>query len=396
MPAIQVVVRLAQARLAVLALALVALALGGLRGRAEAVGAEALQQRGHGLGLRQLGDLEVLLVVRRVFPDQTLLLHGEGRPLVLLLLVAPLAVLVVVLVPDPNDRLFSKVHGWLGEKRARLLVSILTHLVTGDKQMEDLETVCHLNVLHFHLVELLLLDRVAVCQVLPLRWSVPVLGGVGRQRAVGDLGVVALIGQIAESFLLNAEGWKQAAVSKRPQTVAKKAERAPNYRCISGLLSIRPGAEGFIPPLLNHLLHHLQLAGVWRGSALETLTDGHAVVSWVSPTKGPDPDPRPPTSTHSAFGCSLVILVLLLGFGLLLELDDRHPVQVAVGPTVVDAVLKQIFFQENKREGELRHSLRLRDAKNCANRNKLLRETAKLSVTETVSNIQGHVTCHFK
>lgn len=168
MPAIQVVVRLAQeARLAILALVLVPLVLGDLRGRAEAVGAEALQKRGHGLGLRQLGDLEVLLVVRRVFPDQALLLHGEGRPLVLLLLVAALAVLVVVLVPDPNDRFFGKVHGWLKKQKIHLFF-YFAQFSSKDNEMEDLKTVAHLNVLHFHLVELLLLDRVAVRQVLSL------------------------------------------------------------------------------------------------------------------------------------------------------------------------------------------------------------------------------------
>ena len=74
-----------------------------------------LQQCGHRLGLGQLGDLEVLLVVRCVFADQPLLLHGEGR--LLLLVPAPLAtfVFVVLVGTATDDGLFRKVHGGLGK-----------------------------------------------------------------------------------------------------------------------------------------------------------------------------------------------------------------------------------------------------------------------------------------
>lgn len=84
------------------------------RRRVEAVGTEALQQRSHSFGFWQLGDLEVLLIVRRVLSDQTLLLHRKGRPLVFL--VTPLAVFPVflfIIVVTLNDGLFCKVHSWL-------------------------------------------------------------------------------------------------------------------------------------------------------------------------------------------------------------------------------------------------------------------------------------------
>lgn len=96
---------------------LVLLVLSSLCRRVEAIGTEALQQRSHSLGLGQLGDLEVLLVVWRVLSDQTLLLRGKGRPLVFL--VTPLAILPVVLlvlIPATDDGLLCKVHSGL-EKR---------------------------------------------------------------------------------------------------------------------------------------------------------------------------------------------------------------------------------------------------------------------------------------
>lgn len=96
---------------------LVLLVLGGLCRRVKAVRTEALQQRGHRLGLGQLGDLEVLLVVWCVLPNKTLLLHGKGRPFVFLF--APLAiftVLLIFLVPTADDGFLRKVHSGL-EKR---------------------------------------------------------------------------------------------------------------------------------------------------------------------------------------------------------------------------------------------------------------------------------------
>ena len=67
----------------------------------------------------------------------------------------------------------------------------------------------HLDVLHLHLVQLLLvLSAVAVDQLLPLRGRrhvMSVLVGRGRQRAVGHLRVVALVGEVAETFVLQTQ-----------------------------------------------------------------------------------------------------------------------------------------------------------------------------------------------
>lgn len=64
----------------------------------------------------------------------------------------------------------------------------------------------HLTVLHLHLIQLILLMRgVTVHKFLPLQGEshlLPVLMGGGWQRAVRDLGVVALIGEVAEPLLL--------------------------------------------------------------------------------------------------------------------------------------------------------------------------------------------------
>jgi hypothetical protein len=49
--------------------------------------------------------------------------------------------------------------------------------------------------------------------------------------------------------------------------------------------------------------------------------------------------------SYPALRGRLVILRLLLG-GLLLELDDRHAVQVAVCPAVVHTVLEQVLCRE--------------------------------------------------
>lgn len=64
----------------------------------------------------------------------------------------------------------------------------------------------HLDVLHLHLIQLLLLLRgVTIHQVVLLPWDGRILFflvGRGRQRAVGDLGVVALVGEVTEAFVL--------------------------------------------------------------------------------------------------------------------------------------------------------------------------------------------------
>lgn len=79
---------------------------------------ESLQKGGHGLGLRQLGNLEVLLVVRCVFSDQALLLHRKGRPLILFITpITIFPILLFILISSSNYWLFCKVHSWL-EKRA--------------------------------------------------------------------------------------------------------------------------------------------------------------------------------------------------------------------------------------------------------------------------------------
>lgn len=131
------------------------------------------------------------------------------------------------------------------------------------------------------------------------------------------------------------------------------------YLCISALFTIGPGGEGLVPSFLNHLLHHLQLTGVWRGSPLKTLRHNRDVSGALWSVHFFFLQTRNMTTAHSAFRCSLVIL-LLLSFGLLLELDDRHPVQVAVGPTVVYAVLKQIFFKREKKRSRLIFGQRIR------------------------------------
>lgn len=106
----------------------------------------------------------------------------------------------------------------------------------------------------------------------------------------------------------------------------------------------------FIPPLLDHLLHHLQLTGVWCGSALKALKQRKTFSTTINEQKvytysidaaGTQSNTIVATA-HSAFCCGLVIL--LLCFGLLLELNDRHSVQVAVGPAIVHAVLQQVLF----------------------------------------------------
>lgn len=68
----------------------------------------------------------------------------------------------------------------------------------------------HLNVLHLHLIHLLLLLwGVTIHKFLPLQVEshiLPVLMGGGWQCAVRDLGVVALIGEVTESLLLKPAG----------------------------------------------------------------------------------------------------------------------------------------------------------------------------------------------
>lgn len=84
--------------------------------RVQAVRTEALQQRSHCLGLGQLGDFEVLLVVWRVLSDQTLLLCGESRPLLLVTPLTIFPILVFVFLQTTDDGLLCKVHRGL-EKR---------------------------------------------------------------------------------------------------------------------------------------------------------------------------------------------------------------------------------------------------------------------------------------
>lgn len=53
------------------------------------------------------------------------------------------------------------------------------------------------------------------------------------------------------------------------------------YLWIMGLfISIRLGCVSFISPLLNHLLHHLQLTRVWCGSALKALKQNETVIRY--------------------------------------------------------------------------------------------------------------------
>jgi len=60
----------------------------------------------------------------------------------------------------------------------------------------------HLNVFHLHLIQLFFLLRVvAVYKALPLRGRGHI-SSVLVGSAVGHLGVVALIGEVAEPFLL--------------------------------------------------------------------------------------------------------------------------------------------------------------------------------------------------
>ena len=47
------------------------------------------------------------------------------------------------------------------------------------------------------------------------------------------------------------------------------------------------------------------------------------------------------------------LIILLLGLRLLLELDDRHSVQVAVCPAVVHTVLKQVLCTGRQTQGTL-------------------------------------------
>lgn len=111
----EMVLRAAEALIFVLIL----LILSSLSRRVEHVRTETLQQSSYGLGLGQLGDLEVLLVVWCVFPDQTLFLCGKSRPLKIL--ITPLtifSILIVILFHTTDDGLLCKVHSRL-EKRMR-------------------------------------------------------------------------------------------------------------------------------------------------------------------------------------------------------------------------------------------------------------------------------------
>lgn len=63
------------------------------------------------------------------------------------------------------------------------------------------------------------------------------------------------------------------------------------YLWVEGLvLPIRSGCVRFIPPLLDHLLHHLQLTGVRCGSALKDLRQKNREeqVENVALTSGPE------------------------------------------------------------------------------------------------------------
>lgn len=98
------------------------LVLSSLCWRPKAIGAKALQQRSHSLRLRQFSNLEVLLVVWCVLSDQTLFLHRECRPF--FFFITPLtifAVLLFIIITDPNNGLFGKVHSWLGKGEVLLI-----------------------------------------------------------------------------------------------------------------------------------------------------------------------------------------------------------------------------------------------------------------------------------
>lgn len=125
------------------------------------------------------------------------------------------------------------------------------------------------------------------------------------------------------------------------------------YLWVQGLILVLSGCVGFIPPLFNPFLHLLQLTGMWCGSALKALkkkkkkgilsdfplsttlffffsfcADGSGLLCLVF--------------THSTL-CSSLIILIHLSLCLLLELDDRHSVQVAVCPATIYTVLQQVL-----------------------------------------------------
>lgn len=259
---------------------LILLVLSSLAWRVEAVGTEALQQRSHGLRFGQLGDFEVLLVVWCVLSYQALL-HGP-----LVLLVAPLAVvavLFVVLVPTSDDGFFCKAHAGLEEQKGQKILEFYRkrlYLFHGFDLFQ-----IYLNVLHLHLIKVVLILRGTVIHtVLRLRHLchiLSVLVGGGRQRAVGHLGVMALIGDVTEPFFLKTMTSSSLhqhlshQQNVQEQHFSLKREKkcfCRMYLWVQGLIFlILSGCVGFISPLLDHLLHHLQLTGVRCGSALKAL-----------------------------------------------------------------------------------------------------------------------------
>lgn len=114
------------------------------------------------------------------------------------------------------------------------------------------------------------------------------------------------------------------------------------------ICAIRSGCVGFMSPLLNHLLHHFQLTRMRRGSPLKALKQKradsnpdlelHVLLVWM----------KEHNKTHSAFCCCLIILVLC--FGLLLELNHWHSVQVTVCPAVIHTALQQVLCGQEKIE----------------------------------------------
>lgn len=130
------------------------------------------------------------------------------------------------------------------------------------------------------------------------------------------------------------------------------------------IFSISSRYISFIPSLLYHLLHHLQLTGVRCGSALKALKQwqdvnlnrlfdynilkqSERVHHWCqSKEHTGDTVTFFFMAAHSAFCCCLLILILC--FGLLLKLNHWHSVQVAVCPTVVHTALQQVLCRGQK------------------------------------------------
>lgn len=160
-----------------------------------------------------------------------------------------------------------------------LTLSCTQEMHQWNRSIQSSQNYNHLNVLHLHLIQLVLVLRgVAIDEILPQRVcsssssssSVePVLVRRGRQCAVGDLGVLALIGQVTEPLLLEGrDNEKVIAVS----FLLERMLCNKMYLLVFILIcAVRSGGVRFISPLLNHLLHHFQFTRMWRGPSLKAL-----------------------------------------------------------------------------------------------------------------------------